>query len=103
MQSIEGTLTIWEIDARLGMVQLKSCSASLRRRHMKFILVNGRAPCPQSSCAFCCEPIGSGYLRELSTRLSYCNQHCYFGHSELITPALETATKESWGILRRMS
>ncbi len=66
---------------------------------MRFVLVNGRAPRPQSSCAFCCQPIGNGYLRELTTRLSYCNR---FGHSELTARTLETATRESWGILRRM-
>jgi len=70
---------------------------------MRFVLVNGRAPRPQSSCAFCCQPIGNGYLRELTTRLSYCNQQCYFGHSELSAPAVETATRESWGMLTRMS
>ena len=70
---------------------------------MRFVLVNGRAPRPQSSCAFCCQPIGSGYLRELATRLSYCNQQCYFGRSELNARALETATRESRGILRRTS
>jgi len=70
---------------------------------MRFVLVNGRAPRPQSSCAFCCQPIGDGYLRELTTRLSYCNPQCYFGHSELTAPALETATRKSGRILRRMS
>jgi len=31
---------------------------------MKFVLVNGRSPRPQSFCALCCESIGEGYLRE---------------------------------------
>ena len=44
---------------------------------MKFVLVNGRTPRPQSFCALCCEPIGESYLRELGTRLSYCDQRCY--------------------------
>jgi hypothetical protein len=70
---------------------------------MRFILVNGRAPRPQSSCAFCCQPIGNGYLRELTTRLSYCNQQCYVGHSELTARALEKPTGESGRILRRRS
>jgi len=43
---------------------------------MKFVLVNGRTPRPQSFCALCCEPIGESYLRELTTRLSYC-AGCY--------------------------
>ena len=71
---------------------------------MKFVLVNGRALHPQSSCAFCCQPLGNGYLRELTTRRSYCNQQCYLGHSELAARALETATSEtSWEIVRSMS
>jgi hypothetical protein len=71
---------------------------------MRFVLVNGRAPRPQSSCAFCCQPIEGGYLRELTTRLPYCNQQCYLGHSELAARALETATTESsWEIVRSMS
>ena len=47
---------------------------------MKFILVNGRTPRPQSLCALCCEPIGETYLREIATRLSYCDRQCYLGH-----------------------
>jgi hypothetical protein len=60
---------------------------------MKFILANGRAPRPRASCTFCCEPIGEGYLRELTTLLSYCNHHCYFGHWEVIP---EQSKGEPW-------
>jgi hypothetical protein len=71
---------------------------------MKFVLVNGRAPRPQPSCAFCCQPIGNGYVRELATRLCYCDEQCYSSHSELTARALETAPAEtSWEIVRSMS
>ena len=71
---------------------------------MKFVLVNGRALRPLSSCAFCCQPIENGYLRELTTRLSYCDQQCYVGHSELAARALETEIPQtSWEIVRGMS
>src|SRR5947209_2755132 len=40
-----------------------------REAYMKFVLVNGRRPRPESSCVMCCEPIGESYLRELTTRL----------------------------------
>jgi hypothetical protein len=50
---------------------------------MKFILVNGRTPRPQSFCALCCEPIGETYLREIATRLSYCDHRCYLGQRKL--------------------
>jgi hypothetical protein len=40
---------------------------------MIFVLVNDRTPTPQSFCALCCRPIGERYLREVATRLSYCD------------------------------
>ena len=46
---------------------------------MKFVVVNGRSPRPQSFCAQCCKPIGQGYLRDIATRLSYCDRKCYAG------------------------
>jgi hypothetical protein len=56
---------------------------------MKFILVNGRTTRPQSFCAFCCEPIGESYLRELTARLSYCDRECYAGYCMAAAPALQ--------------
>jgi hypothetical protein len=50
---------------------------------MKFVLVNGRTPSARSFCALCCEPIGESYLRELGTRISYCDQRCYFSHFKM--------------------
>jgi hypothetical protein len=56
---------------------------------MRFVLVNGRTPRPQSFCAMCCEPIGNGYLREIATRLSYCDRNCYLGRSTLSARAVQ--------------
>ena len=50
---------------------------------MKFILINGRTPRVESFCALCCEPIGETYLREITTKLSYCDHTCYVGHRKL--------------------
>jgi hypothetical protein len=50
---------------------------------MQFVLVNERSPRPESSCALCCETIGESYLRELTTRLPYCNYECYLGYCKL--------------------
>jgi len=50
---------------------------------MKFVLVNGRSPRSQSRCSLCCEPIGEGYLRDVTTQLSYCGHACYRGHCNL--------------------
>ena len=65
------------------------------RRHMKFVLVNGRRPRPEAWCALCCEPIGESYLRELTTRLSYCSHECYLGHGKLAVSALTERARAS--------
>jgi hypothetical protein len=52
-------------------------------RRMKFILINGRTPRVEAFCALCCEPIGETYLREIATRLSYCDHNCYVGQLKL--------------------
>jgi hypothetical protein len=62
---------------------------------MKFVLVNGRTPRPESFCAMCCEPIRQGYVREIATRLSYCGPECYAGHSEVSPLALQYRAKAS--------
>jgi len=48
---------------------------------MRFVLVNGRTPCPQTFCLLCCEPIGAGYLREIETGLPFCDDNCYRAYS----------------------
>jgi hypothetical protein len=50
---------------------------------MKFTLVNGRTPKPQSFCALCSSPIGESYLRELATGLAYCDHDCYLRDSKV--------------------
>jgi hypothetical protein len=62
---------------------------------MKFILVNGRTPRPQSFCALCCEPIGESYLRDVGTRLSYCDDKCYVGRRKAGLPALQNHAQAS--------
>jgi hypothetical protein len=56
---------------------------------MRYILVNGRTPCRQSACALCSKPIGANYLREIATRLPYCDTDCYADHCEGAAQALE--------------
>jgi len=62
---------------------------------MRFVLVNGRTPCPQSFCALCCKPIGASYLREIETRISYCDDNCYAEHCEGAALAIENHAKAS--------
>jgi hypothetical protein len=66
-----------------------------KRCHMKFILVNGRTPRPQSFCALCRQPIGASYLREIETRLPYCDDECYAEHCEGAVLALENHARAS--------
>ena len=44
---------------------------------MKFVLVNGRPPYPQTFCMLRCESIKSGYLRATTTQYPYCDYECY--------------------------
>jgi hypothetical protein len=56
---------------------------------MKFVLVTGRTLRTQSLCALCCEPIGESYLRDIVTRLPYCNHECYVDHCKAPVLALQ--------------
>jgi hypothetical protein len=50
---------------------------------MRRVASNGRTPRVESFCALCYEPIGGTYLREIATRLSYCDHNCYVVHRKL--------------------
>jgi hypothetical protein len=56
---------------------------------MKFILVNGRTPRPRPFCVCCDQPIGTGYLREFGTHLTYCDHDCYADHCKSAFVLLE--------------
>jgi hypothetical protein len=62
---------------------------------MKFILVNGRRPRPESPCALCRKPIGDSYLRDIATRLSYCDHKCHAGHRKGVLPRLQFDARAS--------
>jgi hypothetical protein len=62
---------------------------------MRFVLVNGRTPRPQSLCVLCCEPIGTSYLREIGTRLPYCDHKCYADHCKKAVLVLENHARAS--------
>ena len=49
---------------------------------MRFILVHGRTPRSRSLCVMCDQPVGANYLREVGTRLIYCDHDCYAAHCE---------------------
>src|SRR5262249_29491601 len=66
-----------------------------RKRHMKFGVVNGGTPRPQSSCALLCKSMGESYLRELTTRLSYWDDNCYAGNCKVAAPMLQKHARAS--------
>jgi hypothetical protein len=53
------------------------CLLSAGRCHVRFIWVNDRSPSSHSACAVCARSIGSTYLRDIETRLCYCDPGCY--------------------------
>jgi hypothetical protein len=55
-------------------------SRLMTRRQIKFVLVNGRTPISPLLCVMCRKPVGMGYLREIGTRLAYCDPGCYANH-----------------------
>ena len=59
------------------------------------LLVNGRTPSPKSFCALCCEPIRENYLREVATRLCYCDHQCCADHCDGANQALKNYAKTS--------
>jgi hypothetical protein len=61
-------------------------SRMMTKRHLRFILVNGRTPSTRSFCMLCYEPIGMSYLREVGTRLPYCGPGCYANHCKSAVP-----------------
>jgi hypothetical protein len=64
-------------------------------RHMRFALVNGRSPRADSFCVTCEELIGASYLREVGTKLVYCDQNCYADHCKSAVLALASDAKAS--------
>jgi hypothetical protein len=62
---------------------------------MRFVLVNGRTPFRQAFCVLCCEPIDEGYLRDVKTRLCYCDADCYASHCGSATMLLARRARAS--------
>ena len=58
---------------------------------MNFVLVNDRTPRAPSVCAHCSTPIGLGYLRDVSSRLPYCDHECYVRYSKEVAATVSLA------------
>lgn len=61
---------------------------------MRYIWVSGRVPrgLPRF-CAYCCDPIVEGYLRDRQTAIVYCGPHCYESHVNLTEQYLLSAAR----------
>ena len=54
--------------------------------HLKlFVLVNNRVPRDEQHCAVCGSAIERGYVRDLRTRLIYCDAQCFAGWAHATT------------------
>jgi hypothetical protein len=62
---------------------------------MRFVLVKERSPRRQAFCVSCDGPIRAGYLREIGTRLTYCNHDCYEDHCQSALSVLESQARVS--------
>jgi hypothetical protein len=62
---------------------------------VRFVLVNGMTPFRRTFCVLCREPIGEGYLRDVKTRLCYCDADCYASHRGNASVLLENRTRAS--------
>jgi hypothetical protein len=61
---------------------------------IRFVLVNDRVPRSDANCALCREKIEQGYIRELQTRLVYCNPQCLSGHEKIALVAVEDRARK---------
>ena len=71
-----------------------SASRSQREAAMRFILVNGSSAGDQH-CALCCEKIDDTYLREMQTRLLYCDSRCSVDTSHFCAPGAEARARKA--------
>ena len=62
---------------------------------MRFILVNGRTPRPDSICVGCGRSVRASYLREIGTHLIYCDHNCYADHCRSAVLLLESQSRAS--------
>jgi hypothetical protein len=72
-----------------------AASQSQREAGLRFILVNGNSAGDDAHCALCCEKIGESYVREMQTRLLYCDSRCYCGHIAFSHLAIEARARKA--------
>jgi hypothetical protein len=61
------------------LASIAECSAQIR-----FVLVNGRVPRTDTTCALCSLKIKNEYMRAPQTGLIYCDAQCFAEHEECV-------------------
>lgn len=61
---------------------------------MRYILANIPAKIDSAVCAFCCTHIEKSYVRDLSTRITYCTVKCLEYHEQTSMLAIEYHARE---------
>ena len=56
---------------------------------MRYVIVRGRQLHAETRCAWCCQVIEDGYLREIATHILYHNLYCYEQHCNVAVLAIE--------------
>jgi hypothetical protein len=62
----------------LRFASIAECSA-----HIRFVLVNGRIPRTDTTCAGCSLKIKNEYVRAPQTGLIYCDVQCFAEHENM--------------------
>jgi hypothetical protein len=75
-------------------LKLASASMAALPGGIRFVLVNDRVPRSDANCALCCKKIEPGYIRELRSRLIYCNPQCFCGHQKMAFVAVEDRARK---------
>lgn len=95
-----GTLTVGQLTLITNSGTAESAAAAVSasptqpQAGMRFIFVNGRTPRHDAYCALCCDKIGDAYVREMRTRLLYCDELCYRGQVKFCQRALEARARK---------
>jgi hypothetical protein len=60
----------------------------------RLILVNDRIPRTEKHCALCGRIIEKTYVRDLQTRLIYCDTECFPGREDMAMPVIKNRARK---------
>jgi hypothetical protein len=61
----------------------------------RFVLVNNRVPRTDQHCALCHRLMEKGYIRDVQTRLNYCDTRCFGEWAHEAVPAVQNRGREA--------